>query len=381
MKFFHLADLHIGKTVNGYSMLKDQQYVFEQVLKMAEEEKPDVVLLAGDIYDRSVPSAEGVAVYDEFLTALVKTQVPTIAIAGNHDSPERLAFAGRIMQASGVHIAGKYQGELQKVTFSDNYGDVVFHLLPFVRPAHVRGYFPDDTINTYHQAVEAVLKANELDKSKRNVLIAHQFVVASGMMPERSDSETDPAGGIYRVDAKLFDDFDYVALGHLHRPQSMGRKEVRYAGSPLKYSFSEYNHHKSVTVVEMHEKGELEIRELPLKPLRDLRKIKGPIKELMSEAIVKGQNAHDYLHITLTDEKEVVDAIGKLRRHYPNVMELAFDNIRTRADASFTERLHLDDKTPQQLFEDFYKKQNGQRPDKSQLTLVGKMLGKLEAIL
>ena len=374
MKLFHLADLHIGKSVKEFSMLAGQDHVLGQVCALVREEKPDAVLICGDVYDRQIPSAGAVELYDEFLTQLVELGVPVLVISGNHDSPERLAFAGRIMEKSGVHVAGVFDGAAHVVTLEDAHGPVDFHLLPFVKPAAVRRFFPDDELETHEDAVRAALAARPLRPGVRSVLLAHQFVVAAGTDPERSESETEPVGGVNAVDAALFDAFDYVALGHLHRPQAMGRPAVRYAGSPLKYSFSEAEHQKGVCVVELSEKGEVCVERLPLAPLHDMRKIRGPFAELLRDEVVRAADPEDYLQITLTDEQEPPEAWARLRRVYPNAMELLFDNARTRAAAAMEPDEALDAKPPAELFADFFFEQNGRGQTGAQRVLVSSLL-------
>lgn len=359
MKFFHLADLHIGKTVNGFSLLEDQQYVLEQILREVERQAPDAVLIAGDLYDKAVPSAAAVSLFDGFLTGLANRNTAVLCISGNHDSPERIGFGRYLMEEKQVHMAGLYEGQIRRVQLQDAYGPVHFYLLPYLRPANVRVHFPEEKIESYQDAVELAIRQEQLDTQARNVLVAHQFVVAAGSEPERSDSETEPVGGVNSVQSWVFDGFDYVALGHLHGPQKMGRETLRYSGSPLKYSFSECRQKKSITVVEMGEKGEISLDWIPLQPLRDMRRIKGPFEALISAQVQAEGNPQDYLHITLTDEQEVVDAIGKLRRVYPNVMELSFDNSRTRSESRLEEAEGLEDKDPLGLFEEFFALQNG----------------------
>lgn len=378
MIFFHLADLHIGKAVNRFSMLEDQRHILGQIVAAAESEKPDAILIAGDVYDKSSPGRAALALYDDFLTSLAQTDIPVLLISGNHDSPEQLALAGRIIEAQGIHVAGVFEGGVRKVTLADEWGEVDFHLLPFVRPADVRPHYPDAVIDSYHSAVAAVLAACPPTPSRRNVLIAHQFVTAAGLAPERSESETEPVGGVGNVDASLFDGYDYVALGHLHGPQKMGREAVRYAGSPLKYSFSEANQKKAITVVALDGEGDVSLRKLPLTPLHDMRKIRGPLAELTSEMVLAADDPEDYLHITLTDEEELVEPFAKLKRVYPNLMELAFDNSRSRAGGGFEAEILPEDKSPIELFAEFYEIQNGQPLNDAQAAVVRKLLAETE---
>ncbi|MEG2213117.1 MAG: exonuclease SbcCD subunit D, partial [Clostridiales bacterium] len=275
MKIFHVADLHIGKKIHEFNLLADQVFILKQMVALAVREQPDVLIIAGDVYDKAIPPAEAVMAFDEFLTDLAANQVPVLLIAGNHDSPERLHFGGRIMAKSQIFPMGVFGGGLVKHTFYDDYGPVHFWLLPFVKPGQVRRFFPEQNIDSYQDAVAAVLAAAKLDNTCRNLLVAHQFVIAGGTEPLRSESETITIGGLDQVDAAVFGDFDYVALGHLHRSQAIGGEQIRYAGSPLKYSFSEARQEKSLTMVELGCKGELHICQLPLQPLHDMREIKG----------------------------------------------------------------------------------------------------------
>ena len=373
MKFMHLADLHIGKRVNEVDLLPDQKDMLEQILRMAREERPDCVLIAGDVYDKTVPSSAAVTVLDAFLTGLARIPVPVCLISGNHDSPERLQFGSRHMEEQGIFIASVFDGTMKKVTFSDAFGPVHVYLLPFVRPAQVRAFAPEGTeIDTYEEAVRLVLAQTPPDPAARNVLVAHQFVTAAGAEPELSDSAVSGIGGLDRVDSRLFDAFDYVALGHLHGPQQAGRSEVRYAGSPLKYSFSEARQKKGVTFVELGEKGSGPmIRRREGIPLHDMRVIRGPLEALCSPEVSERENREDYLRVVLTDEKEILDAIGRVRRVYPNVMELAFDRADReeagrRAEEAFAAQLQ----SPPELFELFYERQNGCEMEAAQRELL-----------
>ena len=357
MKFLHLADLHIGKRVNEFSMLEDQRHIFGQILNVARAEKPDAVLIAGDIYDKTVPPGEAVEVLDDFLTSFAGQKIPVFLIAGNHDSPERLGFASRLLEKSGVCIVSSFRGTLPEISLSDAYGPVKLYLLPFVKPAVVAPFFPELKIESYEDAVRAAVRNVPKDETRR-VLVAHQFVTNAGVSPERSDSETVSIGGVDNVDASVFDAFDYVALGHLHGPQKILRETIRYAGSPLKYSFSECRQKKSVTVVELKEKGDVEIRRIPLVPLRDMREIRGPLDGLVSAAEENGRE--DYIHAILTDEGELFDPIGRLRTVYPNVMRLDFEN-RKPAGGRYPEtaaRGDVSHKDPMELFEEFFLLQN-----------------------
>ncbi len=360
MRFLHLSDLHIGKRVNEYSMTEDQRFILGQILKLAEEAKPDAVLIAGDLYDRSVPPGEAVGLLDDFLTELCARGTPVFAVSGNHDSPERLEFGSRIMRKNGVALAGAFRGRPDETVLADRFGPVHLYLLPFLKPASAAPFFGEEA-GTTQDAVRCALAAGNVDPRERNVLVAHQFVTARGVRPERCDSETLAVGGSDEVDSSLFGAFDYVALGHLHGPQHIGRPEVRYAGSPLKYSFSEARQQKSVTLAELGEKGKVEITPLPLTPLHDMREIRGPIDELTRPEIAAQGAADDYIRAVLTDRREVADAVGRLRAVYPNLMRIDFGSLGARApeDSDSAASGDLEHRTPEDLFAEFYRKQNG----------------------
>lgn len=356
MKLIHLSDLHLGKRVNEFSMLEDQQYILTEILQIIDREKPDGVMIAGDVYDKSVPSAEAVALLDDFLVRLAKRDLQVFLISGNHDSPERMAFGGRLMAQSGVHLAPVYDGKVSPSTLTDEYGPVNLYLLPFLKPAHVRRCFPEREILTYTDALAAAIEAMGVDPAQRNVLVTHQFVTGAA----RCDSEEISVGGTDNVDVSVFEPFDYVALGHIHGPQQVGRETVRYCGTPLKYSFSEAKHQKSVTVVELGEKGAVSVRTVPLTPMRDLAELRGTYEELTFRGFYQGTSyPRDYVHITLTDEEDIPDAVSKLRIIYPNLMKLDYDNKRTRAGIVL-ERAEDQQRSPLELLEEFYEKQNGQ---------------------
>ena len=351
MKLIHLSDLHIGKRVNEVSMIEDQEYILLQILQIIDEEKADAVLIAGDVYDKSVPPAEAVTLFDDFLCRLAKRKVVVLIISGNHDSPERLAFGNRLLEKGGIHISPVYDGNVHSVTLSDEYGDVNFWLLPFIKPVHVKRFYPDCGIESYTDAVGVALEKMGVDTAKRNVLLTHQFVTGASTC----ESEEISVGGSDNVDASVFEGFDYVALGHIHGPQNIGSNRIRYCGTPLKYSFSECAHHKSVTVVNLGKKGELELHLRPLAPRHDLRQIRGTFAEISG-----GHPSEDYLHIILTDEEDVPEAVGKLRLIYPNLMKLSYDNTRTRVNQVIDGAEDVRRKTPLELFEELYELQNNQ---------------------
>lgn len=355
MKFLHLADLHLGKRVNGFSMLEDQAYILRQILAILDDEQPDGVLIAGDVYDKSVPSVEAVGLLDGFLTELRARGVPVLLISGNHDSPERLAFGGRVMDSCGIHISPVYDGALAPVTLQDAFGPVHVWLLPFVKPAHVRRWFPDADIESYTDAMAEAVAHMDIDTAARNVLVTHQFVTGG----TRSGSEELSVGGTDNVDSGVFAPFDYVALGHLHGAQHIGRETIRYAGSPLKYSFSEARQHKSVTVVTLGEKGDVQVRTVALTPLRELREIRGSYDELTARSFYEHTTYRsDYLHLILTDEQDVFDAMSRLRTIYPYLMTLDYDNARTRAAGGMSVPAETERRTPLELFEALYQRQN-----------------------
>jgi exonuclease SbcD len=333
VKFFHLSDLHIGKTVNGFSMLGEQKHVFDQVIEYVKTERPAAVVIAGDVYDRPIPGVESVQVFDDFITTLAGQDTAVILISGNHDSPERMSYASRLLSEKRLFFYGTFNRELRKIVLPDEYGDVNFWLLPFIKPASVRGMFGEKEIESHEDAVAVALESVEIDDDARNVLVSHQFYTKSGVPSVRSESELNPVGGLDAVDAGLIEQFDYAALGHLHGQQSVGAKHIRYCGSPIKYSFSEWRHIKSITVVELKEKGKCSIETLPLVPLYEMREIKGPIETLMSDEVSSLANKDDYLRVILTDEEEIIDPMGKLRSVYPNVMSLDFENPRTNIES------------------------------------------------
>ena len=354
MKLIHLSDLHIGKRVNEISMLEDQAYILTRILQITDEENADAVLIAGDVYDKSVPSAEAVTLFDDFLYRLAQRKKPVMIISGNHDSPERLAFGNRLIAQNNIYISPVYSGNVEPVPLTDGHGQVDFWLLPFVKPAHVKRFYPDKAIDSYTDALRVAIENMEIDPQKRNVLLTHQFVTGASTC----ESEEISVGGSDNVDASVFDGFDYVALGHIHGPQNIGSNRIRYCGTPLKYSFSEESHHKSVTVVHLGPKGELELTLRPLFPRQDLRSIRGSFAEVTGSSF--SSSTQDYLHVILTDEEDIPEAMGKLRMLYPNIMKLSYDNTRTRCSQVIDGALDVQQKTPLELFEELYTLQNNQ---------------------
>ena len=381
MKFLHISDLHIGKRVNEFSMTEDQKYILNQILRIAEQERAEAVLIAGDVYDKSMPSAEAVQIFDWFLTGLADLGKTVIAVSGNHDSPERIAFGGELMRGRGVYVSPVYRGEALEVVLRDEYGDISVHLLPFLKPATLRHALEgrqEEEENrlpeSYQEALEIAVKRMEIDVKKRNILVAHQFVTGAG----RCDSEEVSVGGLDNVDASVFDDFDYVALGHIHSPQSVGRETVRYCGTPLKYSFSEAEQEKSVTVLEMGEKGDVVLSTVPLVPLRDMRKIRGSYGEVMSRSFYQDTNTEDYVQITLTDEEDIPDGLQKLRTVYPNLMQVAYDNSRTRQDRTVEAAEQAERKSELELFGEFFELQNNQPMSAEQAAYMEKLIADLK---
>ena len=359
----HLADLHLGKRVHGFSMMEDQEYILNRILEIMEEEQPDGLLIAGDVYDKTIPPAEAVRLMDDFLTAVAAKHVPVFLISGNHDSAERVAFGHQLMQGSGIWISPVYDGTIRHHTLEDRWGEVNIYLIPFLRPSVVRSFFPDVEIEDYTDALRTIIEDLQVDTSRRNVVLAHQFVTAAGALPETCDSEQLSVGGLDRVDGSVFSPFDYTALGHLHGPQRVGSETIRYAGSPLKYSFSELHQKKSVTVAELRAKGETEIRQIPLQPRREMIELRGTFEEILEEARKKGELQTDYYHMILTDETDVVDALSRLREYYPNIMLLDYDNRRTRSQKEVEQLDRVEERTPGELFAALYEQQNGQEMD------------------
>ena len=370
MKLIHLSDLHIGKRVNEVSMIEEQAYVFAQILRIIDDEQADAVLIAGDVYDKSIPSAEAVTMFDDFLCRLAQRKLPVLIISGNHDSPERLAFGNRLMDSCGIHISRIYDGNVQCVTLRDSYGEVNFYLLPFIKPAHVKRYFTDAQIESYTDACRVAVEQMQIDTNKRNVLLTHQFVIGA----TTCESEEISVGGSDNVDASVFEAFDYVSLGHLHGPQNIGSNRIRYCGTPLKYSFSEEGHRKSVTVVNLGEKGQLELQLCPLQPKHDLRSIRGTFAEVTDKAFYSGTAVDDYLHIILTDEDDVPEAMGRLRVIYPNIMKLSYDNTRTRANRLIDGATDVQRKSPLELFSELYELQNNQPMSDAQRNLAQQLI-------
>lgn len=383
MKLMHLSDLHLGKRLNEFSLLEDQSFILQQLVELVRSEQPDCVLLAGDIYDKPVPPAEAVTLFDDFLNKLA--QLTTVCVtSGNHDSAERLAFGAQLMREGGVHFCGLYTGEPQCVTLQDAYGSVHIYLLPFLKPAHVRHCLPPEEaeqVTTYHEALRCAVERLHINAAERNVLVAHQFVTGA----QTAGSEAVNVGGVDNIGAEVFSAFDYTALGHIHKAQNVGSERVRYSGTPLKYSFAEWQQEKSVTLVELGEKGSVSVTTLPLAPLRDLRKLRGSYEELMSkdfyDELPKDSDGllRDFYHLTLTDEEDVPDAVQKLRSVYKNLLQLEYDNKRTRTDNAIEGAKCVVEKSPLELMEEFYQLQNNQALSEKQRAYLQGLLEKEES--
>ncbi len=372
MKLIHISDLHLGKMLYNYSLIEDQEYILHQILQIAENERADALLIAGDVYDKSIPSGEAVRLFDDFLNKLAGMQLPALIISGNHDSQERLAFGNRLMEGAGIHISPVYDGSVKTVTLTDRHGKVCFYLLPFLKPGYVRHIYPDAEIGSYTDAMRTVVEHMDIDPTVRNVLLTHQFVTGASTC----DSEERAVGGADNVDGAVFEAFDYVALGHIHGQQNVGSNRIRYCGTPLKYSVSEENHHKSVTVVRLEEKGNLELSLVPLYPKRDLRTVRGKFED-----ILKSENSsRDFIHVVLTDEDEVHEAMGRLRVIYPGLLPLEYDNTRTRTTHVIKDLTDAENKTPLQVLQELYEQQNNQPMSQTQLDYCIKVIEELEGM-
>lgn len=380
MKFLHLGDLHIGKIVHGYSMIEDQIYILEHILKIAKEHKVDAVLIAGDVYDKSIPSEEAVGVLDSFLCQLAESGILTYIISGNHDSDERLHFGSRLFTKQGIYIAAKYDGKLCVQSFKDAYGTVNLYLLPFVKRSQVQHFYPDEEIDSYDKAVRVALASADIKEGERNVLLAHQFVVGGGAEPRLGGSENatvQNVGTVEKVSADCFAPFDYVALGHIHSPQKIGREEVRYAGSPLKYSLSEIDNEKSIPLVTLEEKGKVTIKKIPLEPLRDMRHLTGKLEQLLDADNIKFPE--DYIYVTLTDEDAIPEAMTRIREHYPYTMKIDYDNIYTRN----RENIQMAEERKQsfsELIADFYSMMYGEPIGEEEMKLMMEVAGEAGVI-
>ena len=370
MKFLHLSDLHLGKRLNDVSLLEDQRYVLEQAVEVARDQKVDAVLIAGDVYQKASPPGEAMALFNDFLTALVELGCKVFVISGNHDSHLRVSYLSALVRPSGVYISEEFTGKLQQYTLTDAYGPITVHLMPFLKPVSVRRFFPDTEIESYQDAVAAVLNNSPVDTAHRNVLVCHQFITGS----ETSDSEEHSVGGLDNVDGSLFDAFDYLAMGHIHKPQKISRDTMRYSGSPLKYSFSEANHVKGFCLVELQEKGSIHVSTVPVQPLHDLREVRGTLYEVMHMPY-----SEDYVRVTLTDEIIPPDARVTISTVFPNIMALAVDNSKTAAAMEITEEKSIQDKSIEELFCDFYRLMNGDvLPSEELMAILHEVVEELE---
>ncbi len=357
MRIMHLSDLHIGKRLNEFSLLEDQEYILTKILSIIDEQAVEAVIIAGDVYDKSIPSSEAVELFDDFLFKLSKRDLKVFVISGNHDSAERIAFGGRLMNKSGIYMSPVFDGKVAPITLTDEYGEICFYMLPFIKPSHVRRYYPDEEIVSYTDAMKIAIDNMNIDTKKRNILITHQFVTGA----TRTESEEISVGGTDNVDASVFEGFDYVALGHIHSAQKCGSEYIRYCGTPLKYSFSEANDTKTVTILDINKKGDILLSYPILTPKRDMVEIKGRYDEITFKGFYEGTGwQDDYMHITLTDEEDIPDALTKLRVIYKNIMKLEYDNARTRHSAQITGASDIKSKSPLEHFEEFYELQNGQ---------------------
>lgn len=375
MKILHLSDLHLGKRIYNFSMIEDQKYILERIIEIADDEKITTVIISGDIYDKAVPSAEAVALFDDFLVKLSQRDFTIFVISGNHDSPERIAFGEKLMRNSHVYLSPVYNGKTEAIELEDEFGKIDFYLLPFIKPVHVRYYFEDEKIEDYTQAMKCAVSHMQIDKHIRNVLVAHQFVTGA----VRSESEEITVGGLDNVDASVFEDFDYVALGHIHKSQSVSKNKIRYCGTPLKYSFSEAEQEKSVTIVEILEKGTVNIQTRKLIPLRDMIKVKGYFQEILNE-YGSCDRVEDYVQITLLDDIDVPNAFGKLATKFPNIMVMQYDNRGMKDGKMENEMIDNRVLSPEKLFSLFYETMNHQTLTKRQEDYVKKIIKEIWGI-
>lgn len=388
MKIFHTGDWHIGKLVNGFYMTDDQEFVMEQLFEKIEKEKPDVILIAGDLYDRSVPPLQAVELLNKVFHKIIRVlKTPIIALAGNHDSNERLSFGSELLKESGLYISGNLKNNIDKITLMDEYGPVNFYPIPYADPQIVRDLFEDDKIKTHDDAMNKVVNSikENINYTQRNIAIAHGYVTYKKsdndelVLLEESDSEKPLSiGGTDLINSICFDGFNYTALGHLHGPQKVGSNKVRYSGSLLKYSFSERKQEKGITIVNIDSEGEVEIELFNFKPRRDLRIIKGELKELLREDIANLENKEDYIKAVLEDVGELLDPMAKLRTVYPNVMELVRED---RLKSSLNNKVvasNIKEKSKFDLFQNFYKDITGEKCTLEEIEVITKIIDKAE---
>ena len=378
MKILHLADLHLGKVIQEQSLLEDQKYMLNEIIEKIKEEEIDIILISGDVYDRSIPQADAIDLLDDFLNILIKDlKKQVFIISGNHDSKERLGFGNKIFENEGLFISSKYEGKIKKVELQDEYGKLNIYMLPFIKPIEVKKYFDDESLS-YDETIKKIIEKEDIDESQRNIILTHQFVTAIGEEVERTESEVLTLGGTDNVDISNYNKFDYVAIGHVHRPQRIGRDTARYAGTMLKYSFSEVNHKKTMPIIDFKEKGNIDIKLVELKPLRDMREIKDPIEKLIEN--YEEENANDYIRAIITNEEPVYDAIGQIRRIYPNVLKLEVQNSKILSNIEFkTENLQkVKSKSEVELFNEFYKFQNNIELNVEQKNLIQEVVKEIK---
>lgn len=378
MKILHLADLHLGKVIQEQSLLEDQKYMLNEIIKKLQEENVETILISGDVYDRSIPQTDAIDLLDYFLNILIKDlKKQVFIISGNHDSKERLGFGNKIFENDGLFISSKYEGKIKKVELQDEYGKLNIYMLPFIKPIEVKKYFNDESLS-YDETIKKIIEKEDIDESQRNIILTHQFVTAIGEQVERTESEVLTLGGTDNVDISNYNKFDYVAIGHVHRPQKIGRDTARYAGTMLKYSFSEVNHKKTMPIIDFKEKGNIDIKLVELKPLRDMREIKGPIEKLIEN--YEEENANDYIRAIITNEEPVYDAIGQIRKIYPNVLKLEVQNSKIMSNIEFkTENLQkVKSKSEIELFNEFYKFQNNIELNEEQINLIQEIVKEIK---
>lgn len=371
MKFLHLGDLHIGKTVNEFSMIDDQIYILNQIIETAVQRNADAIVIAGDVYDKKIPSEEAVRVFDDFLCRLSELEIMTYIISGNHDSEERLNFGSSLFEAKGIYIAAKYDGELKKITYQDDYGAVNLYLMPFLKASQVRRIYPESSIETYDEAVRVVLEHTPMDETARNILVAHQFVAGKSADVVLAGSEglaVKTVGTVEQIGTDTFEKFDYVALGHIHSPQKLGQENIRYCGSPLKYSLSEVNNEKSMPLVTLEEKGALKVELIPLQPRRDMRHLTGKMEQLIKPENIVDKD--DYIYVTLTDEDIITDAMLTLQQYYPNTMKIDYKNSYTKEMEEITFTDITKEKSFSELISDFYEMMYGCEISREELELM-----------
>jgi exonuclease SbcD len=356
MKFLHLGDLHLGKALSNFDLIEDQRYILDQILYIAEKEAVDGVLIAGDVYDKSVPSEAAMRLLDDFLIKLAQKKRKVFMVSGNHDSDDRLNFGSALFVLNEIYISAVFDGTLHKQSFADQDTQIDIYMLPFVKASQVRHYYPDEDIENYEDAVRTIIRNTPIDKNKKNLLVAHQFVSGKGADPAFAGSEsigTQSVGMVEKIGYDCFEDFDYVALGHIHSPQRVGRDEIRYAGSPLKYSLSEVNNEKSVPLITVSAEERVKIELVPLKPMRDMRHIKGTIKELLDKKNVKAPE--DFIYATLTEEDIINDAMGIFQQIYPNTVRIDYDNSHTREIEQVDISRIAENRSFPELIGDFYR--------------------------